>query len=283
MTKIPIIGVVTPIILNNKKIGVIQVFRDVTPDIQINKAKDEFLSIASHELRTPLSAIDGLISMILDGEYGEISDNLKLPLKDVNESSERLVHLVNDLLSVSRIQAGRLKFNLSEFFLNDNLKQIITMLEILAQKKQITLKLTDFDDVSVQADKDKLTEIMNNIVGNSIKFTDNGGITISAKQVGERVEISVTDTGIGISHEDQAKLFGKFEQIQLKGNKPVGTGLGLYISKAIAQKMGGDVWLFESTPGKGSTFKFSIPVAKSTIAQQTKEEIDKEDIALPKI
>ena len=280
-TKFPIVATVTPVILNKKIMGTIEVFRDITKEKEIDQLKDEFVSITSHELRTPLTAIDGLVSMILDGEYGAVNDNLKQPLKDVNESSDRLIRLVNNLLNVSRMRVGKEKYILSEFLLSKKLKQTIELLDVVADKKKISLKLAEIPDVQIQADEDKFQEVLNNIIGNSIKFTDKGGITIKAQVKDDHVEISVTDSGLGIAKEDQSKLFGKFEQISTKTDKPAGTGLGLYISRAMACKMGGDVWLAQSIPEKGSTFIFSVPIAKSKIAQRTKKEIENESKANP--
>lgn len=221
--------------------------------------EESFLSIASHELRTPLTAIDGLISMILDEEYGIINQEIKQPLKDIMDSSEKLIHLVNSLLNLSRIQSGYIKYIYTKFSLLEKLKKIITLLEAVARKKNIKFDLKKIDDVFITADEDKFTQIVDNLVGNAIKFTDNGGVTISTKKHRDHIEVIFSDSGIGIAKKDVPKLFGKFQQVGQDEHKHSGTGLGLYISREIARKMGGDLWLEKSRPGVGSTFILSIP------------------------
>ena len=251
---------ISPIIDSaNDMIGFIGTEEDITKEKEVEKLKDEFVSIASHELRTPLTAIDGLISMVLDGEYGEVDKNLKQPLEDVNTSSARLIHLVNDLLNLSRIQAGRMKYTLSEFSIADVITETVQQLEPLFTKKGLRLTTERLKKVRVRGDSDKVKEVLNNLIGNSLKFTDKGGVTVSLKVTGDKVHIFVRDTGIGIAKKDQSKLFGNFQQLESGAGRPAGTGLGLHISKEMALKMGGDIWLEKSDSGKGSTFAFSIP------------------------
>lgn len=247
-----------------------------------DKLKDEFLSVASHELRTPMTAIKGFISMIEEGDYGEVGGRLRAPLHDIEISIDRLIKLVNDMLNISRIEAGRLKFSISEFFINDVLSEIVSSLQPLTKEKRISLEINEFEKTRVQGDEDKVRQILDNLIGNALKFTDKGGVTLSERSKDEVIEILVTDTGIGIVKEDQGKLFKKFELIQPQDvDRPTGSGLGLYISREIARKMGGDVWLERSIKGKGSTFVFSLPLAKMGIAQKVKKEIEKEALAHP--
>ena len=275
--KIPVGVTVTPIFLANDLIGAIEVFRDVAKEQEIEKLKDEFVSIASHELRTPMTAIKGLVSMIFEGDFGAYSENLRQPLSDITTSTNRLIALVNDLLNVSRIEAGRVKITLSAFPLFDIVYQIVSTLQPLTKQKGITLAVTQMPRVTVQADADKFTQILNNIIGNAIKFTDAGSITVSARVEEEKeiVSIFITDTGIGIPQEGQGKLFGKFEQIHSQANgRPPGTGLGLYISRELARKTGGDMWIERSEVGKGTTFGYSLPLANSKKADTIKREIE---------
>src|SRR5665811_996359 len=147
--KFPVGITATSFTLNNQLTGTIIVFRDITHEIEIDKAKIEFISLASHELRTPLTAIDGLVSMIRDGEYGEVGKDLRQPLEDINTSSERLIHLVNDLLNLSRIQAGRLKYTLSEFSIADVIIKTVHLLQPLSQEKGLHLTTTKLEYVTV--------------------------------------------------------------------------------------------------------------------------------------
>ncbi|OGH24928.1 MAG: hypothetical protein A3B47_02360 [Candidatus Levybacteria bacterium RIFCSPLOWO2_01_FULL_39_24] len=239
----------------------------------LDKLKDEFLSIASHELRTPLTAIDGLVSMILSGEYGEVNANLKQPLQDVNTSSQRLINLVNDLLSLSRIQAGKMSYNLSEFSIADVVNQAVHLLQPLSGQKGLRLEIAKLEPIIVQGDSEKVKEVLNNLIGNSLKFTDQGSITISTKSEQDKVSVYITDTGIGITKEDQGKLFGMFEQLESAKDKPASTGLGLHISQEMIRKMRGELWIDKSEVGVGSTFAFSLPIAKSQLAQKVKRQL----------
>ena len=243
---------------------------------EVDRLKDEFVSIASHELRTPLSAIDGIISMIRDGEYGRVNEELKQPLEDVNTSSARLINLVNDLLSLSRIQAGRMRYILSDFSIADVITQTLQLLAPVAKQKNLLLIARGLEKDSVQGDTDKVKQILNNLIGNSLKFTDIGSVAVSTKGVDDKVEVSITDTGIGIAKEDQQKLFGQFAQLESGKGRPPGTGLGLHISKEMVRKMGGDLWIEKSEKDAGSTFVFSLPKSQSELAKKVREEIEAE-------
>ena len=261
-TKFPVAITATPIILKGDVVGAICVYRDITKEKEIENAKTEFVSITSHELRTPLTAIDGLVSMILDGEYGVVNQGLRQPLKDINASSERLINLLNDLLNLSRIQAGKLEYTVSEFSILDVITEAVHLLQPLSRQKGLSLTIAKFEPVIVKGDPNKVREILNNLIGNSFKFTDKGGITISTKVLTNKVEIHVSDTGIGIAKENQDKLFGQFQQLESSQVKESGTGLGLHISREMVRKMGGDLWIEKSEIGTGSTFAFSIQKAK---------------------
>lgn len=276
--QLPVRVTVSPIVLRGELIGAIEVFSDITKEKQIEHMKDEFLSVASHELRTPMGAIRANISMILDGDYGAVNKDLVEPLTDMKASTIRLVDLVNDLLNVARIEAGRLRFTLTEFDIAEAAHTVVTDLAPLGKEKGVNVTYaTDKSKKIVQADSDKVKQVLTNLVGNSLKFTDKGSITIQTKADGSMVLVTVTDTGMGIAPEDQKKLFGKFNQItSAQAGKPAGTGLGLYISRQIVKKMGGDMWIQESSFGKGSTFAFTVPRTDTTAAAKAKKSIDQE-------
>ena len=275
--KLPVAVTVSPILLDNRPIGAIEIFRDITHEKQLEHAKDEFLSIASHELRTPMGAIRAFVSMILAGDYGPVNDNLVEPLSDIKTSAIRLVDLVNDLLAVARIEAGRMQFTLADLDISKILQESIDSLVPLAKERGIKMTADLQADASVQADPDKVKQVLINLLGNSLKFTDNGSIKVSSHFKKDRVEITVADTGVGISKTDQKKLFGKFAQVfSAQDGKPAGTGLGLYISRQIIRKMGGELWLESSTPGKGSTFIFSLVCSNTQKAKNAKAEIEAE-------
>lgn len=264
----------SPIKIASNIMGAAFTFTDITKEQEIEKAKDEFLSMASHELRTPLAAIDGIVAMIRDGEYGKISDEVRGGLDDVNTASENLIRLVNDLLSVSRIEAGRLKYNLSDFDINSVIKQVVDLYTPLATEQGLKLDITEVPKVIVQADQDKVNQIITNLISNSLKFTEKGKIIISVKHNGDYLDVSVSDTGRGIAKKDCPKLFGKFQQVGAESRK--GSGLGLFIAKQMALKMGGDLILKSSRIGKGSVFALSLPKEGTDPAVRARREIEKE-------
>ncbi len=249
--------------------------RDITHEKEIDRAKTEFVSIASHALRTPLTAIDGLASMLLDGEYGQISTEVRQPIADITTSSERLIHLVNDLLNLSRIQAGKMKYTCTDFLISNTISETVRLLLPISKQKGLDLLVGTLDDSTVYGDLDKVKEVLNNLIGNSLKFTYKGTIIISTLQKNEVIEVKIVDTGIGIAQKDYDKLFGQFQQIESIQGKVIGTGLGLHISREMIRKMGGDLWLESSVEGAGSTFVFSIPLSKSVIPRKVQAEFKK--------
>jgi two-component system, sensor histidine kinase and response regulator len=256
---------------NTELIGVVILVEDITEAKILERSKDEFFSIASHELRTPLTAIRGNTSLIKDYYFDKLTDkDLKEMLSDIHESSIRLIAIVNDFLDMSRLEQGRMKFNLINIDIVSLVDESLKSLMSIADQKQDQLisEITNNSVPDVLADRDKLKEVLINLIGNALKFTENGKIIISAKVIPQqehRLKIFITDTGKGISKENQALLFRKFQQAEVNimtrdGTK--GTGLGLYISKLLIDGMGGEIYLEKSEEGQGSTFAFLLPIAK---------------------
>lgn len=230
---------------------------------ELDRLKDEFVSLASHELRTPMTAIRGSLSTILDGYVGEISKEARDFLTAAYNENDRLIRLVNNLLNISRIEAGRLMFSLVELDCQSIIREVVKNLSMAAKEKNLFFNYEDTPISKVLGDQDKIQEVLINLVGNALKFTHQGGVTIKAIEKEGMALISVTDTGSGITEEDQKLLFKKFSQVGQGYSKQVGgTGLGLYICKKIIEGMKGSIWL-ESTIGKGSTFYFTLPLATS--------------------
>lgn len=254
--------------------GISAIDRDITKEKELDRLKDEFISLASHALRTPLSAIKGLISMIYQGDYGPVNKNLEKPIANISLSTERLIQLVNDLLNISRVQTGRLEFVLTKFSLVNSIENIIKQLDPLAKLHNLEIKFTQQSVPDVQADIKKTDDILNNLFSNALKFTNKGVLEASLKIENDLIIVLVKDTGIGISEKDKSKLFHRFQQIANPTSKQIaGTGLGLYLSKMLAKKMGGDVWLVSSEIKKGSTFAFSLPKFDSLKAKEAKIDI----------
>lgn len=276
-TKFPAAVTVTPLVMSKGIVGSVEIFRDITHEKELDLAKDEFISLVSHELRTPMTAVKGLVSMMLKGDYGEVSEQFKQPLINVYTSSERQIHLINDLLNISRLQTGRIKYTLSDFSLEKVTKEVSGSLQALAQQKRITLSVEEGGETLIQGDDIWVKEILNNLIGNAVKFTTTGGVKVTYRLEGNQAMVVVTDTGRGIPQEDQSKLFGKFEQLTSPAmGKSIGSGLGLYISREVARKMGGDVYLENSTPEQGSTFVLVLPKSGTTHAQEIKTRLEKE-------
>ena len=239
---------------------------------ELDKLKDEFVSLASHELRTPMTAIRGSLSTILDGFIGEINSQVREFLTAAYNENDRLIRLVNNLLNISRIEAGRLVFDIKQIDINKIITEVVNNFQSAAKEKNLQVVYQKNEQLPlVYTDGDKIKEVIINFIGNALKFTQKGGIAISAKRQDSIVVISVADTGPGIAEKDQALLFKKFSQVEGYSSKTGGTGLGLYISKKIIESLGGKVWI-ESEVGKGSTFFFSLPVKLTT---RTAESLSK--------
>jgi signal transduction histidine kinase len=232
----------------------------------LDKLKDDFVSVASHELRTPMTAIKSYAWMVLNGKAGAIEPKAREYLDRVFISTERLIHLVSEMLDVSRIEGGRTKLNITPFDPIKLLTDIQNEFTAKATENNIHLDIQKEGDVPtlLPGDVEKIHQVIENLVGNSFKFTPSGGqVTMGIKQNNGFVEIRVTDTGKGIHADDIPKLFVKFGRLEnslvaMPGNS---TGLGLYICKQYVELHGGKVWA-QSEIGKGSTFTFSLPVAR---------------------
>jgi GAF domain-containing protein/anti-sigma regulatory factor (Ser/Thr protein kinase) len=223
--------------------------------------KSQFLANMSHELRTPLNAILGYTELMADGAYGEPSEKMLGILKRLEANGKHLLGLINDVLDLSKIEAGQLVLELSDYSVQDIAQTVRSTLEPLAADKKLAFKLELARELPPgRGDGRRLTQVLINLVGNAIKFTDAGEVAIKAEANNGSFCVSVRDTGPGISAADQAKLFQEFQQADNAiTKKKGGTGLGLAISKRIIEMHGGRVWV-ESQPGQGSTFTFTLPV-----------------------
>jgi signal transduction histidine kinase len=228
---------------------------------EASQHKSQFLANMSHELRTPLNAILGYTELMADGAYGEPSEKMLGILKRLEANGKHLLGLINDVLDLSKIEAGQLELELSDYCVQDIAQTVRSTLEPLASDKKLAFKLKLAPDLPPgHGDGRRLTQVLINLVGNAIKFTDAGEVAIKAEVNNGSFHVSVRDTGPGISAADQAKLFQEFQQADNAiTRKKGGTGLGLAISKRIIEMHGGRIWV-ESQPGQGSTFAFTLPV-----------------------
>lgn len=262
--KTPIIGSVIPLNNNGSDDTVVFIFADNSQNVaQINEEK-AFFSSAAHELRTPLTVIRMTVSLLLQ-HFNDLSQEKIIEhLKRTDESADRLVKLVNDFLNVSRLEQNRIEVNIKPFDIIKLTDEVIEEINPLAKERKLTIKheLADTENRMVIGDSAKSKEVLINLISNGIKYTIQGEITITHHVETNSLQTKVTDTGNGIPQEFQPMLFKKFSQV---GNarlqtSTVSTGLGLYISKKLAQLMRGDVYLETSEPGKGSTFTFKLPL-----------------------
>jgi signal transduction histidine kinase len=223
--------------------------------------KSQFLANMSHELRTPLNAILGYTELIQDGIYGAPSEKITAVLERVQANGKHLLGLINDVLDLSKIEAGQLTLSLNDYSLKDTVHTVVTATEPLAAEKKLPLKVEVARDLPAgRGDERRIAQVLLNLVGNAIKFTDAGEVRIAASAANGVFSVAVADTGPGIPPAEQARIFEEFHQVDSSSTrKKGGTGLGLAIAKRIVELHGGRIWV-ESEVGQGSTFRFELPV-----------------------
>ena len=260
----------SPVYTGEELLGTVSVFRDVTKDVEVDRMKSEFISNVSHELRTPMTSIKGYADLMLMGAAGEVADQQRKFLQTIKVNADRLSHLVNDLLNISKIDAGTDRMKLELVEVNDIFTQVLNTLRGRAEfdRKQITVNSQIGPAVpALLADRAKLVQVVQNLVDNAFNYTYPGG-TIDVNAIlqpdkAERVLISVKDTGIGIPEEFQARIWNRFERYEEHAlvMDVAGTGLGLSIVKTLVEMHHGEIW-FESEENKGTTFFVSLPIHK---------------------
>ncbi|MBN1221554.1 MAG: HAMP domain-containing protein [Anaerolineae bacterium] len=245
----------------DQMLGVVLLLQDVTKFKELNRLKSEFVMTASHELRTPLTSIAMSIGLLMENASVNLSENERELLQAAQEDVERLRALVNNLLDLSRIEAGRLELDLKPVSVLFLVEKAVSTLLAQIEEKNIELSQTIPADLpNVNADPNKVTWVITNLLANALRYTNRcGHIRVSAELVSEFVYVAVSDDGIGIPLEFQKKIFEKFVQVE-SGKSSGGSGLGLAICREIIKAHGGTIWV-NSTPGQGSTFTFTLPLA----------------------
>lgn len=270
--KLPLLVTTSPLFDSNKHlVGSVHIAKDIT---EFKKAEQEmkealeikssFISTVSHELRTPLSAMKEAINLASDGSTGPLNKDQEELLGIAKRNVDRLARLINNVLDFQKLESGKMIFNMQENNTNEVAEEIKNLMALPAQAKGLSIILQLNKNLpTIKFDRDRIIQVLVNIVNNAIKFTDKGSITIATEKLNNSIIISVKDTGIGIKKEDMARLFQKFTQLE-KGiiKKIGGTGLGLAISKEIIESHGGKIWV-ESERGKGSIFYFTLPLASA--------------------
>ncbi|MBM4064224.1 MAG: ammonium transporter [Planctomycetes bacterium] len=231
-----------------------------------NRLKSEFLATMSHELRTPLNSIIGFAEVLKDEVVGTISAEQKEYLSDIHGSGQHLLNMINSILDLSKIEAGKLELHYEEFPVKEAVNEVLNTIIGFSNKKGIRIHTHIHEDVpSITVDKVKFKQIMFNLLSNAIKFTpENGRVAINASLMNQHVQIAVSDTGIGIKSEDMDKIFEAFRQVDASyARRYEGTGLGLALTKRLVELHGGKIWVI-SEFGKGSTFTFTLPIKPQT-------------------
>jgi signal transduction histidine kinase len=253
-----------PLELEKQERGTLVILHDVSREKLVERLKTEFVSIAAHQLRTPLSAIKWTLKMLLDGDLGEINEEQREFLLKTYKSNERMIALINSLLSVTRIEEGRFLYNPGLNKLDELVESVLESLTTEAKRKQINLifkKQKDLPKLFMDIEKMRLT--IYNLIDNAIRYTLPGGkIEVELSKKGKRVEFMVKDSGIGIPGAQQKRIFSKFFRgLNALRLETEGSGLGLFITKNIIESHGGEIW-FESEENNGTTFYFALPIKK---------------------
>ena len=249
-----------------EKLGASVLFHDVTSEKALEKLRQEFTAMMVHELRAPLTAVrwssESLIKN-LAASSGVDAGKVKDTVVTIETASNNMLELVNDLLDVAKIEAGKFELNMQSYDIVEVAKEQVKTFQSQAQAKHLNLSLTAPDKFMLKFDRVRISQVLGNLISNSIKYTDSGQIevNINADAAAKQAVVSVKDTGIGVAHEDLGQLFSKFKQLNSGDRSRKGTGLGLVVSKGIIDAHGGKIWAESAGENLGSTFYFSLPIA----------------------
>ena len=246
---------------SGKLAGQLFAYHDLSWEKTIDQMKSEFISVASHELRTPMTSIKGSVDLILGGCAGDVGPEAKELLDVAHAACERMIRLINNILDLSKIEAGQMQLRKEVLDLSDVVERALRSMNALAKQAEITLKFQPAEGLpQVEVDRDRMEQVITNLVSNAIKFSPaNGEVAIHLAAENGWVRCSVTDQGCGIEEKDLSRIFGKFQQAGLP-QRGAGTGLGLAITNALVTEHKGKIWV-ESQVGVGSCFVFCVPVA----------------------
>lgn len=261
---------ISPILLNNKPLGAIEVFRDITLEEEVDRMKSEFISLASHQLRTPLSAIKTYSHMLVDGYMGEVTPGQKKSLKTIISATNRMNELISTLLNITRIESGTIAVAPKLVYMDKLVEEVIKELTLMAENNGVTLsmKCSDVDKTGIRTDSLMVKEILTNLISNSLKYTpESGTVTVLIKPRDDDIHITVKDTGWGIPKYAQDQIFSKFFRAHnIIKRETTGTGLGLYLVKGLLDQLGGKIW-FDSLEGKGTSFYFVLPRTRRRVSK----------------
>jgi PAS domain S-box-containing protein len=271
--KVPVDITVSPIILNGRPVGAIEVFRDITLESEVDRMKSDFISLASHQLRTPLSAIKTYSHMLLDGYMGTINDAQRKSLRTILTAANRMNELISTLLNITRIESGTIAITPKIINVERLAEEVNKEHDLLASDNGVTLavEVKSKKPITARSDTLILKEILSNLVSNGIKYTPKGGtVTTIISPRRSDILVCVRDTGMGIPQYSQEHVFTKFFRAQnVIKQETSGTGLGLYLVKGLLDSLGGNIW-FESKEGKGTSFFFTLPKPVRSAARRRK-------------
>ncbi|MCA9385376.1 PAS domain S-box protein [Candidatus Dojkabacteria bacterium] len=273
-TKFPVSITVAPMQIDNQIIGAVEVFKDVTREKEIDKAKNEFVSLASHQLRTPLSSINWYTEMLLDDDLEGTEEEYKAYLTEIDVASRRMVDMINSLLNVSRLELGTFAIEPEAVNILDIVKNVVNELrpKILEKQHQIQGEFNQ-NIPQINSDPRLVSMVFQNLISNAIKYTPEKGtiaVSMTLTKDNNYILASVKDTGYGIPKEEQGKIFTKlFRASNIRKHDTDGNGLGLYIIKLILNNLGGQIW-FESKKDEGTTFSFTLPINRQIKAKEGK-------------
>src|SRR5579862_6487822 len=236
-----------------------------------SKFKDQFLSTMSHELRTPLNAVLGFSDLLTEERYGTLNDKQRRYVTHIHTGGKHLLTLINDILDLSKIEAGRLQLSIESVALKNSFAEVLDVMRPLADKRSHSLSQQVAGSLSVRADKTRLRQVLMNLLGNAIKFTpERGKIELAAREIGDKIRVEVRDSGPGIPLDEQKRIFEAFYRLRQTGKATEGTGLGLAITQRLVELHGGELGI-ESQPGVGSCFYFTLPSAAIIEAEEARK------------
>lgn len=222
---------------------------------KLSAMKSQFLSFASHQVKSPMTVVKDYADLIADGSFGEVPDKVKETARKIHDSADRLIALVNNLLDLRKLEEGKIEYKFAEMDLNALVKSIVEEMKTLADAKGLALSLeAPQGEIKIKADSEKIRQVIQNLIDNSVKYTEHGYIHVKIQSSNDKCQITVSDSGIGIPPELIPKLFEQFNRGSQEAKKIQGTGLGLYIAKQFMEAHHGRVWAESAGPGKGSTF-----------------------------
>ncbi|MGH9862497.1 MAG: sensor histidine kinase [Candidatus Acidiferrales bacterium] len=244
------------------RLGRLFLYFDITREKELDQTKSEFISIASHELRTPMTSIKGSLDLLLGGFAGDVNEEARELLVIGHSGCERLIRLINDILDLSKIEAGRMQLRLQPMSVLDSVQRSVRTIKSYADGLNVKLAIdSPSSPADILGDRDRLDQVVTNLLGNAIKFSPSEStVTVAVRTLGAQVECRVIDHGPGIPADEVERIFDKFHQVGTPTKKKGGTGLGLAIARALVQEHNGRLWV-ESEVGRGCQFVFAIPAA----------------------